>query len=88
MEVINEVVEEVKAGAKYKCPKTGSMIPHPFEVILIISGLKFAKQAGTTRLINHMGRAKALYPNLIAGYDLVNEEDFTDDIYCFRGQIL
>lgn len=41
MEVINEVVEEVKAGAKYKCPKTGSMIPHPFEVILIISGLKF-----------------------------------------------
>jgi hypothetical protein len=32
-----------------------------------------------------MGRAKEMYPDLIGGYDLVNEEDFTDDINTFAG---
>jgi adenosine deaminase CECR1 len=35
-----------------------------------------------------MGIAKAAYPDLISGYDLVNEEDFCDDVTCFAGPII
>ena len=41
------MVDDFKATAKYKCPMTGKMLPHPFEFILIISGLKVTKAAGT-----------------------------------------
>lgn len=47
MKIIMDVVEKFKATAKYKCPITGNMLPHPFEFILIISGLKVTKAAGT-----------------------------------------
>jgi len=88
MKIINEEVTKIKAEAKYKCPKTGNMLPHPFEFIMIVSGLKFAELEGSTLMLNHMGRAKSLFPDLISGYDLVNEEDFYPDVTIFAKQII
>lgn len=39
-------------------------------------------------MIEHIQIGKKAYPNLIAGFDMVNEEDFTDGIQTYMPQIL
>lgn len=71
LKIIQEVIDETK--------KT---IPH-FELMLVITGLKIVGQSHISKMIDHIQIGKKVYPNLIAGFDMVNEEDYTDAIQEF-----
>ena len=57
--------------------------PHPFEFILILSSYKIIGQKHVNKMLDHIREGKAKYPHLISGFDLVNEEEFTDPISAF-----
>lgn len=76
LKIINEVIEETKAK-----------IPH-FEMMLVITGLKIVGVPHINKMIDHIQIGKKAYPNLIAGFDMVNEEDYTGQISEFMPQIL
>jgi len=71
MKIIHKLIEETKANATIRCPITGKMLPHPFEFIMILTGLKGFGPKHTTMMLNHMGIAKAVAPDLVSGYDLI-----------------
>lgn len=68
LKIIQEVIDETKVK-----------IPH-FEMMLVITGLKIVGLSHINQMIEHIQIGKKAYPNLIAGFDMVNEEDFTDGI--------
>lgn len=59
--------------------ETQKRIPY-FEMTLIITGLKIVGAPHIKKMIDHIQIGKRHYPDLITGFDLVNEEDFTDQI--------
>ena len=59
-----------------------------FELMLVITGLKIVGVSHINKMIAHIQEGRKKYPNLIAGFDMVNEEDFTPDIEKFMPQIL
>ena len=59
-----------------------------FELMLVITGLKIVVESHIKNMISHIQEGRKKYPNLIAGFDMVNEEDFTPDIERFMPQIL
>lgn len=77
LEIIEEVVNEVKANA-----------PHQFEFILVITGLKIVGISHVNKMLDHIRIGKEKFPHLIAGFDLVNEEEFTEPISSFMPEIL
>ena len=77
LEIIEEVVEEVKKAS-----------PHPFEFILVITGLKIVGVSHVNKMLDHIRQGKEKFPHLIAGFDLVNEEEFTEPISAFMPEIL
>lgn len=58
-----------------------------FKLRLIICGLKIVGKPHIRKMIESMVEGKA-YSDLIAGFDLVNEEDYTPGILEFLGDII
>lgn len=56
--------------------------------MLVITGLKIVGHSHIAKMIEHIRIGKREYPNLIAGFDMVNEEEFTPGIAEFMPQIL
>jgi len=56
--------------------------------MLVITGLKIVGHSHIGKMIEHIQIGKKAYPNLIAGFDMVNEEEFTPGIAEFMPQIL
>ncbi len=54
---------------------------------LIITGLKIVGRPHVNKMIQNIVEGRA-YTNLIAGFDMVNEEDFTPPILDFITDIL
>jgi adenosine deaminase CECR1 len=77
LEIIEEVVNEVKKAC-----------PFPFEFILVITGLKIVGVSHVNKMLDHIRQGKEKFPHLIAGFDLVNEEEFTEPISAFMPEIL
>ena len=52
-------------------------------MILILSAHKIVGVAHIKKMLDHIRIGKEKYPNLIAGFDMVNEEDFSPEISNF-----
>ena len=74
--MIQGIIDEVK-----------QRVPH-FEMTLILTSYKMVGQAHVNKILNHIRIGKERYPNLIAGYDMVNEEEYTPTISKFMPSIL
>jgi len=55
---------------------------------LILTSYKMVGQPHVTKILNHIKRGKERYPELIVGYDMVNEEEYTPGISKFMPSIL
>lgn len=62
-------------------------VPH-FELSLILTSYKMVGQSHVTKILDHIRIGKERYPELIAGYDMVNEEEYTKGISEFMPSIL
>lgn len=67
LKIISDIVDEMKKQVPY------------FELKLIITGLKIVGHKHVAKMMSHIEEGRKL-GNLITGFDLVNEEDFTDHI--------
>lgn len=67
LKIISDIVDEMKKQVSY------------FELKLIITGLKIVGHKHVAKMMSHIEEGRKL-GNLITGFDLVNEEDFTDHI--------
>ena len=74
--MIQGIIDEVK-----------QRVPH-FELTLILTSYKMVGQSHVTKILNHIKMGKERYPDLIVGYDMVNEEEFTPLISEFMPSIL
>ena len=74
--MIKSIVDEVQARA-----------PH-FELSLILVSYKMVGQAHCTKILEHCKIGRERYPDLIAGYDMVNEEEYTPELEKFMPSIL
>ena len=75
LKIIKEVVTHIKED-------------HPsFELRLIITGLKIVGRPHVLKMISNIIEGRQ-YSDLIAGFDMVNEEDFTPPIFEFANEIL
>jgi len=80
LKIIKGVVDELKKDT-----------PH-FELMLVLTGLKIIGTCHVKKILGHVEEAtkfedKSLV-DMIAGFDLVNEEDFTPQIGSFSKEIL
>ena len=55
---------------------------------LILSSYKFVGHSHVNKILDHVRIAKEQYPDLIAGFDMINEEEYTPGIQEFMPQIL
>jgi len=62
--LIQEVLDEVKKETPY------------FELRLILTGLKMVGEPHVNKILDHLRVGKEKYPELITGFDLVNEEEY------------
>lgn len=80
LKIIRQIVDELQE-------KT----PH-FDFRLIITGLKIIGESHVKKMIQHISEGSThenkRLADMIAGFDLVNEEDFTPEISAFAKQIL
>lgn len=76
LEMIQNIINDVKKTT-----------PH-FEMTLILTSYKMVGQAHVTKILNHIKVGKERYPDLVVGYDMVNEEEFTPLISEFMPSIL
>ena len=75
--LIDEIHKEVASKAK-----------HPFELTLIIVSYKLAGLMHVNKMLDHIKEGKKVYPHLISGYDMVNEEEYTKEIKEFMPEVL
>lgn len=59
-----------------------------FEINLILSAHKIVGLSHIKKMLDHIRISKEKYPNLVVGFDMVNEEDFTPEIAAFASTIL
>ena len=76
LEMIQGIIDEVK-----------QRVPH-FEMTLILTSYKMIGQSHVTKILNHVKIGKERFPDLIAGYDMVNEEEYTPGISKFMPSVL
>ena len=74
--MIQAIIDE----AKTRCPH--------FEMTLILTSYKMVGQAHVTKILNHIKLGKEHYPDLVVGYDMVNEEEYTPLISEYMPSIL
>lgn len=74
--LIQSIIDDVKKGT-----------PH-FEMQLILTSYKFVGESHCSKILEHIKIGKERYPNLISGYDAVNEEEYTDELETFMPQVL
>lgn len=68
LQIIQDVINETKKQIPY------------FELKLILTGLKIVGTPHIKKMIEHIQIGKKQFPDLISGFDMVNEEDYTDQI--------
>mmetsp|Transcript_581 Transcript_581/g.939 ORF Transcript_581/g.939 Transcript_581/m.939 type:complete len:243 (+) Transcript_581:604-1332(+) len=76
LEMIQGIINDVK-----------QRVPH-FEMTLILTSYKMIGQSHVTKILNHIKRGKERFPDLIVGYDMVNEEEYTPGISKFMPSVL
>jgi adenosine deaminase CECR1 len=76
LKIVQECIDETKKRQPY------------FEMTLVITGLKIVGKPHVKKMIDHIHIGKQKYPDLISGFDMVNEEDYTAQIQEFMPQIL
>lgn len=80
LKIIREIVDELQ-----------KVTPH-FDFRLIITGLKIVGHKHIKKMINHIHEGSSdedkRLAELIAGFDMVNEEDFTPEISEFVEEIV
>lgn len=74
--LIQEIIDEVKTQTP------------TFELKLILTSYKMIGQAHCSKILEHIKIGKERYPDLISGYDAVNEEEYTDELEAFMPQVL
>ena len=74
--IINEIIEENKKKVPY------------FAMTLILTTYKLAGHPHVTKILDHIRIARGKYPDLVVGYDMVNEEEYTPQIQEFMPSIL
>lgn len=65
IEIMEKVAEEIKAEYPY------------FRLMLILTCYKIVGPKHAKQILGHIQKANAKYPHLIAGFDMVNEEEYT-----------
>lgn len=75
LNLIQEVLDEVKKDVPY------------FDLKLVITGLKLIGHPHVAKMLDHVKRGMA-NSNLVVGFDMVNEEEFTSPISEFMPEIL
>ena len=55
---------------------------------LILTSYKIVGHSHVSKILDHIRIAKEKYPDLIAGFDMVNEEEYTPGIQEFMPSIL
>lgn len=73
--IIDECVQEAK--------KT---VPH-FEMQLVITGLKIVPNH-INKMLDHLAEGRAAFPHMLAGFDMVNEEEYNPSLQEYMPQIL
>jgi hypothetical protein len=58
-----------------------------FELSLIITGLKIMP-GHINKMLQHLKEGRERYPDLLSGFDMVNEEEYNPSIASFMPQIL
>lgn len=76
LEFINSIVDDFK-----------QRYPN-FEMTLILNSYKMLGQQHVNKVLNHCRVGKEKFPDLVAGYDMVNEEEYTPGIEKFMPSIL
>ena len=76
LEMIQGIVDEIKKHT-----------PH-FELMLILTSYKIVGHSHVKKMLDHIRIGKEKYPHLIAGFDMVNEEEYTPEISEFMPSIL
>ena len=77
-----ELIVQVRDEVKQQYPD--------FELSLILVSYKLVSnpEALVSKILDHIRIAKEKYPGLIAGFDMVNEEDYSPGLEKFMPQIL
>jgi hypothetical protein len=70
LDIINEVVQNTKKRVPY------------FELSLIITGLKIVPNH-INKMLLHLKEGKERYPDLMSGFDMVNEEEYNPPLSSF-----
>ena len=80
LKIIREIIDELQKTT-----------PH-FDFRLIITGLKIVGESHIKKMIQHIREGSSQedkrLAELLAGFDMVNEEDFTPEIHEFAKEIL
>jgi len=76
LDLIQNILNEVKQDC-----------PH-FELTLILTSYKMVGQSHVTKILEHIRIGKERYPDLVVGYDMVNEEEYTPSIDTFMPSVL
>ena len=63
------IIEEIAQSIRAEYPQ--------FRVMLILTCYKIIGTSHAKKILGHIQRANQRYPHLVAGFDMVNEEDFT-----------
>lgn len=74
--MIQAIIDDVK-----------TRVPH-FELTLILTSYKMVGQAHVNKILNHIRIGREHYPELVVGYDMVNEEEYTPTISKFMPSVL
>jgi adenosine deaminase CECR1 len=74
--LIQEIIDETRKEVPY------------FRMSLIFVSYKIVGHTHVNKILDHLKIAKAAYPELIGGFDLVNEEEYTPGIQEFMPAIL
>ena len=74
------MIQGIINETKQKCPY--------FEMTLILTSYKMVGQSHVSKILNHIKESKERFPDLVVGYDMVNEEEYTQGISAFMPSIL
>ena len=82
IDIIEEIaiIEEIQNEIRVQYPY--------FKVMLILTCYKIVGTSHAKKILGHIQKANLKYPHMIAGFDAVNEEEFTPVLDEFAGLVL